>query len=144
MVGLTLLLNPLRTRRTWVAPGTVRPRVEAAAHRLLDRLPDKEVVDLVEHFAEGGWREAGTSGLIAYGIETLLANEDQLTALLDDLSLMPTVVEQLPRRDNVAELARLETEVALTTLLRRFPHLTFGGRPRRAPDGTLAELPIRL
>lgn len=151
MVGLTVLLNPVRTRRVHLPAGDLRQRVEAVAHRLLDRLPDEEVVDLVEHFAEplpvevsGGFREAGTSGLIAYGIQTLLANEAQLTALLDDLSLMPTVVDQLPRHDLVAELARLETEVALTTLLRRFPHLTLGGVPRHARDGRLTALPIRL
>ena len=128
-----------------------RPRIEAVAHRLLDRLPNEEVVDLVEHYAEPlpievhrGWREAATSGLIANGIATLLANEDQLTVLLDDLSLMPDTVEELLRHDPVAELARLETEVALTTLLRRFPHLTLGGLPRRASDGRIAALPIRL
>jgi cytochrome P450 len=46
-----------------------------------------------------------------------------------------------------APLARVQTEVALTTLLRRFPDLSPAGQPRRVPDpGTLRllSLPVRL
>ncbi|GLZ36516.1 cytochrome P450 [Actinokineospora sp. NBRC 105648] len=46
-----------------------------------------------------------------------------------------------------APLARVQTEIALTTLLTRFPNLTLAGELTRAPDpGTwrLAALPVRL
>jgi cytochrome P450 len=46
-----------------------------------------------------------------------------------------------------AGLARVQTQVALTELLERFPGPALAGQPRRAPDGgtwRLAELPVTL
>ncbi|MEJ3652312.1 cytochrome P450 [Actinomycetes bacterium KLBMP 9759] len=46
-----------------------------------------------------------------------------------------------------ASIARVQTEVALDALLRRFPSLALAGEPTRAPDGgtwRLAELPVSL
>ncbi|WP_232660734.1 cytochrome P450 family protein [Pseudonocardia sp. TRM90224] len=46
-----------------------------------------------------------------------------------------------------ASIARVQTEVALDALLRRFPDLALAGEPTRAPDGgtwRLAELPVKL
>lgn len=177
-----------------------------------ERLTDDELVAHVWHLLLAGQTPAN---LIANGIEVLLTHEDQLSLLLDDLSLMPRAVEELlryaspqlltvlrypsedvklgdtvlpkgepvsasmaaanrdpaafdepdrfdilrtPTRGHLAfghgphfclgaSLARVETGVALTGLLRRFPNLALGGEPRRAPDGgtwRLAELPVRL
>jgi cytochrome P450 len=101
-----------------------------------DRLTEEEVVANVIVTMVGG--QETTTNLIGNGLLTLLRHPDELRRLRDDLSIMPSAVEELLRYESpsqhTARLARTDVELGGKLIKKRDAVIAVMGAANRDPE----------
>ncbi len=101
-----------------------------------DRLTEEEVVANVIVTMVGG--QETTTNLIGNGLLTLLRHPDELQRLRDDLSIMPSAVEELLRYESpsqhTARLARTDVELGGKVIKERDAVIAVMGAANRDPE----------
>jgi cytochrome P450 len=101
-----------------------------------DRLTEEEVVANVIVTMVGG--QETTTNLIGNGLLTLLRHPDELQRLRDDLSIMPSAVEELLRYESpsqhTARLARTDVELGGKVIHKRDAVIAVMGAANRDPE----------
>lgn len=101
-----------------------------------DRLTEEEVVANVIVTMVGG--QETTTNLIGNGLLTLLRHPDELQRLRDDLSIMPSAVEELLRYESpsqhTARLARTDVELGGKLIKKRDAVIAVMGAANRDPE----------
>lgn len=101
-----------------------------------DRLTEEEVVANVIVTMVGG--QETTTNLIGNGLLTLLRHPDELQRLRDDLSIMPSAVEELLRFESpsqhTARLARTDVELGGKIIKERDAVIAVMGAANRDPE----------
>src|SRR6516225_1332430 len=131
----------MRYLRKLIAARHARPSDDLAgalvqAREANDALSDDELMAMFVLLLIAGHET--TVNLIGNGMLALLRHPDQLDRLREDPALIKPGIEELLRYDG-ALLARLEGQIAITTLLRRLPDLRLD-----APPGPLPHRPGAL